>query len=92
MFADMSAFLESSTGDWSCSKEGHTKTLQKDMFCNVILAVILAGVKELRWRVKQWLNHHSQHQLALDGCFVSRLSTGDQVNRCILKNLIASAF
>lgn len=93
MFADMSAFLKSSTGDWNCSKEGQTTNKpQENMYSKVILAVILAGVKEFRWRLRQWLNHHSQHQLVIDGCFANRLSIGDQENRYTPKNLIASAF
>jgi hypothetical protein len=56
------------------------------------LAVLPAGVKELLWRLRQWLHLLFQRQLVFVGCFASLLSIGDQVNRYTLRSLIAFAF
>lgn len=82
-------FLKSSMGAWSYPKEGQTKLPQEYSFSGAILAVKEAGVKELRRRLRPCQHHHFQRQLGIAGCFASRLSIGDRVNRYTLKNQIA---
>jgi len=92
MFADMSALFESSTGARGCPKEGQTKPPQENRLCSIIMAVKMAGVKGLQRRKTTWLFRRFQHLLAINGCFASHSSTGEQENKFFLRSQIAFAF